>query len=173
MSMVTTSSSCAGPLDVGQRGLHVAHAVDLAVDLVLVGLGPVELDPQRAVARDLHLGPHLDHGVEDDVALLLPGGDLDLGRVDRVDVVVVDRPHVVLGERVLQRLLAADLGAEAALEHLSGGLAGPEPGDADLAAILRKATSIALSNSWPSTSTESLTLFPSRGETVDFTGARV
>ena len=121
------------PVDVGEGGLHLAHAVDLGVDLFLGQLGPGELDPQPAVARHLHDGADLDDGVEGDRPVLLPGGDVDVGRVDGVDVVVGERLGVVLGQRVVQGLLAADLGAEAALEHLAGRLAGPEPGNADLA----------------------------------------
>ena len=44
----------------------------------------------------------------------------------------IDRLGVVLGQRVLERLLAAGLGAEPGLEHLAGRLAGPEARDADL-----------------------------------------
>ena len=55
-----------GPVDVGEGGLHLAHAVDLGVDLLVVEARAGDLDPQAAVAGHLHLGPHLDHGVEGD-----------------------------------------------------------------------------------------------------------
>ena len=75
---------------------------------------------------------HLDDGVELDVARLLAGGDVDLRRRDDVDVFGDDGLGVVLGQRVAQRLLAADLGAEARLEQPARGLAGPEARDPHL-----------------------------------------
>ncbi len=71
-----------------------------------------------------------------DVAVVLARGDLDLGRRDHVDVVLVDRVDVELGQRVAQRLLARDVGAEAGLQQLAGRLAGTEPGNAHLASQL-------------------------------------
>ena len=69
---------------------------------------------------------HLDDRVELDVADLLAGRDVDLGRRDHVDVLGDDRLGVVLGERVAQRLVARHLGAEASLEQPAGSLAGTE-----------------------------------------------
>ena len=46
---------------------------------------------------------------------------------------LLDRLGVVLREGVLERLAPGRLRADAGLEQLAGRLAGPEPGDADLA----------------------------------------
>ena len=43
----------AGRSTSAKRGLHLAHAVDLVVDLLVGELGPGDLDPQAAVARRL------------------------------------------------------------------------------------------------------------------------
>ena len=79
------------------------------------------------MADDGDLRAHLDDGVELDVAVVLAGGDVDLGRRDHVDVLGLDRLDVVLGQRVAQGLVARRLGAQARLEQLAGRLAGPEP----------------------------------------------
>ena len=80
----------------------------------------------------MHLRAHLDDRFELDVAVVLAGGDLDLGRRDHVDVVLGDRVDVELGQRVAQRLLARDLGAEAGLEQPARRLARTEAGHAHL-----------------------------------------
>ena len=60
-----------------------------------------------------------------------PGGDLDLGRRDHVDVLGLDRLDVVLGQRVAQGLLACRPRCpRRASSSLPGRLAGPESGDA-------------------------------------------
>ena len=100
-----------GAVDLDEGAVHLAQAVDLGVDLVLVDRGALDGDRQAAVAGHLDGGAHLDDGVEGDVARLLAAGDVDLGRGDDVDVVLDHRLRVVLGERVLQRLLAADVRA--------------------------------------------------------------
>ena len=103
-----------------------------------------QLDAQLVVADQLHLRADLDDGVELDVAVVLAGGDLDLGRRDDVDVVLVDRVDVVLGQRVLQRLLARDLGAEARFEQIAAApCPGRKPGMRTSRASLRNAASIA------------------------------
>ena len=121
-----------GAVDGLQGAVEVAHAVDLGVERLLVHIGPLERDAEAAVARDLDGRPDLHDGVEGDVARLLAAGDVDLGRGDHVDVVLDDGGGVVLGERVLQGLLATDQWAEAGLEHLAGRLARPEAREADL-----------------------------------------
>ena len=68
----------------------------------------------------------------DDVALVLARGDVDLGRGDDVDLVLGDRlRRSTRGGRAGGRR-PGRLGADAGLEELAGRLAGPEPGDADL-----------------------------------------
>ena len=100
------------------------------------GGGEVELDLEGVVAGELDDRADLDDGVELDVAVLLARGDLDLGRGDRVEVLGDDGVGVEVGQPVLQRLLARDLGAEAGFEDAAGCLAGPEAGDPHLAGQL-------------------------------------
>ena len=125
-----------GALDHLERAVEVAHAVDLRVEGLLVHAGTLERDAQRAVAGDLDGRPHLDHGVEGDVARLLAAGDVDLRRRDHVDVVLDDGRRVVLGQRVVQRLLPTRQRAEPGLEDLAGRLARTEAGKPDLAGDL-------------------------------------
>ena len=121
---------------VGEVGEALAEAVDLGVERLVVGRRVVELDLELVVAGEVHDGPDLDDRVELDVALLLPGGDLDLGRGDRIDVVLDHGVGVVVRDAVLQCLLTRDLGPEARLEDAARRLAGAEPGDAHLASEL-------------------------------------
>src|SRR3546814_7250936 len=74
----------------------------------------------------------LDDGVEGDVAVFLAARDVDLRGRDDVDVVLDDRRGVVLGQGVLEGLLATHKGPEARFEDLAGRLARPEAGQADL-----------------------------------------
>ena len=127
-------SGVVGVLEVGEA---LAERVELRVDVLVVGhRRGLDLDPQRVVARDGDDGTHLDDGVELDVAVVLARGDVDLGRRDDVDRLGDDGVGVVLGQRVAQRLLACDLGAETGLEQPAGRLAGTEPRDLHLAGEL-------------------------------------
>ena len=123
-------------LGVGEIGEPFAQRVDLLVDVVVGDGLERQLDAQLVVADELHLRTDLDDRVELDVAVVLAGRDLDLGRRDDVDVVLVHRVDVVLGQRVLQRLLARDVGAEPRLEQPARRLARTEARDADLAGEL-------------------------------------
>ena len=116
----------------------------LCVDLLVGDLGRLDRDPQALVAADRDLGPDLDDGVEDDVALVLAGGDVDLGRGDDVDVVLGDGLRVVLGQRVLEGLGPGRLGAEPGLEELRGALPGRNPGMRTSRAMRLKAASTSL-----------------------------
>jgi hypothetical protein len=108
------------------------QALDLRVDGGLVGVRARHLHPQPAVAGHRDPGPDLDHCVEDDRSVRLPGGDVDLRRCDDVDVVLPHRLRVVLGQRLAQRLLACRLGPHPRLEDLPGGLPRAEARDPDL-----------------------------------------
>ena len=128
-----------GVVAVGERrgrvfelGEAVAQRVDLPVDGLVLDDRAGDLDLERVVPDDGDLRAHLDDGVELDVAVVLAGGDIDLGRRDHVDVLGLDRLDVVLGQGVAQGLIARRLGAEARLQQLAGRLAGPEPGQLHL-----------------------------------------
>ena len=152
---------------VGEVGEAVAEAVDLVVDRFVADRLDRQLDAQLVVTDEVHLRAHLDDGFELDVAVVLTGGDLDLGRRDHVDVVLGDRVDVELGQRVAERLLARDVGADAAL-RAGGGAPCPDgtPGLALLEPACLKAASIACSNSSAGTVMWSLTLLPSTDSTV-------
>ena len=57
----------------------LAQAIHLGLDHLVVGRREVQLDFERVVAREVDDRPHLDDGVELDVAVLLARSDLDLG----------------------------------------------------------------------------------------------
>ena len=117
-------------------GEALAQRVDLLVDRRVVHRLVRQFDSQLVVAEQAYLRPHLDNGVELDVAVLFAGRDLDLGWCDDVDVVRLDGFHVVLRQRVTQGLLARGFGTEARFEQLPGRLAGPEAGNTHFACQL-------------------------------------
>src|SRR5207302_2726727 len=128
-----------GVVALAQRGgrlLEVGEAlpqvVDLDVDLRVEDGRVLDGDLEGVVALDLDLGPDLDDGVELDVALLLPGGDLELGRGDRVEILGLDGLQVVVGHGVADGPFPGDPGAEMGLEEPAGRLPGPESGDPHL-----------------------------------------
>ena len=122
-------SGVVGVFDVGEA---LAQLVDLGVDHLVGDVGRGDLDLQRVVALDRDLGTHLDDRVELDVAFFLARGDVDLGRRDDVDALGDDGFEIELGQRVAQRLIAGDLGAEAGLEDAARRLPGPEAVDLHL-----------------------------------------
>ena len=91
-----------------------------------------QLDTQAAVARHGDLGPHLQRGVERHRSLFAPTGDLDLRRVDDVDLVLAHGLGEVLRDGVVERLFAGGGDADAGLEHAARRLAGTETGEAHL-----------------------------------------
>src|SRR5439155_17948638 len=122
-----------GVLEVGEP---VAQRVELRVDdLVGNGRGG-HLHPRAQVVLQLDHGTHLEDSVELDVAAFLSGGDVDVGRGDRVEVLRLDGVGVVPGEGIPERLVAGDVGAEAGFEELAGRLAGAEARDLDLSGQL-------------------------------------
>jgi hypothetical protein len=125
-------------LGVGEVGEALAQRVDLFVDVVVGDGHERHFDAQLVVPEQLHLRTDLDNRVELDVAVFLTRGDLDLGRRDDIDVVLVDRFHVVLRQRVLQGLLTRHLAAETRLEQAPGRLAGTKAGDANVPGELAK-----------------------------------
>ena len=118
--------------DLGEQGELLAHPVDLRVD---VGLGDERgrhRDDEPLVARDRHLGPHLDDGVERNGPGLLSGGDVDLRRGDHVELGLFHRLAVQAWQDVAERLLADRLRPETGLEQSTGDPARPKPRDARL-----------------------------------------
>ncbi len=119
-------------LDVDERAVALQLGVDRLLHLVVGRRRVGQLDAQAAVAGDGDLGAHLTRGVEGDRALLGAARHLDLGRRDEVDVVLAHGLGQVLGDGVLQCLLAGGADADAGLEHPARRLAGAEPREADL-----------------------------------------
>ena len=159
------------PLDVLERAEPLPLAADLGVDLVVRYRQRRQLDAQAAIAGQGDLRAHLERGVEGDGAILPAAGDLDLGGVDDIDVVLSDRLGQVLRDGVAQRLLPCRSEADAGFENAD---AAPcrhgMPGSLTSLAILRNARSISRSNSASSIVTESLTLLPSISCSEEFTG---
>ena len=123
-------------VDVDELAMRAEHRVDAALELLVGDLGVGQLHPQAAVAGHADAGPDLDGGVEQDGPVLLAAGDVDVGRVDDVDVVLAHGLGQVARDGVAQGLLARRCRADAGLEHAAGCLARPEPGDADLSGDL-------------------------------------
>ncbi len=162
-----------GPIEVGERAVAGPLGVDRRLHVVVRGGYGGQLHPKAAVARHAHDRAHLARGIERDLALISSTGQLDFGRGDEVDVVLAHGAGEVLRDRVLQRLLPGGVETDAGLEDPPGALPGRKPGRRTSLAIFLKAESTARSNSASSTSTDNLTLLPSRGSSVLFTGSRV
>ncbi len=149
-------------LGVGEVGEALAQRVDLLVDVVVGDRVERELDAQLVVADELHLRTDLDDGVELDVAVVLAGVISISGGAMTSTSCSFDRVDVVLRQRVLQRLLARDVAAEARLEQSPRRLAGTEPGDPHVARqLLERGVDRPLELGRRGTTTCSLTLLPS------------
>ena len=124
------------PGHLSQLAELLAQTVELAADLVIGDLGTGDRGTQALVTGHGDLRSHLDHGLELDGPGLLAPRDLDLGRGDGVDGLILDSLDVVVGQGVTERFLACHLGTEPGFEEAPRRLAGPEAGDAGLAADL-------------------------------------
>ena len=126
-------------IDVAEGPEALQLCGDLGVDF-LVGDGDRrQFDPQAPVARDRDLGANLEGGVDDDRPFLATAGDLHLGRVDDVDLVFTHRLGQVLGDGIVERLLAGWGEADPRFEHPAGHLsAARKPGSPDFLGDLAK-----------------------------------
>ncbi len=167
MSIVAKSPSVRGASESTRSTKRSRSESTCAVDRVVVDRAPLELDAQGVVAHQPHDGADLDDGVELDVARLLPRSDLDLGRGDRVDV--------VLGHRRRRSSRAGRPAAPGRERHRRRGAPrasgaapcpGRKPGIFTSPASLRNAASMACSNSAAGTATRRRTLLSSRASTV-------
>ena len=121
-----------------QRGVLTAEGLYLLLNVLVGGLGGRNLDPQRAVPSDGGPGTDRHHSVKGQRSRLLTACDLNLWRVDGVDVVLHKSPAVVVGQGVVQGLLSPGRLTEPGFQDLSGRLAGPKAGQPDLPGDLTK-----------------------------------
>ena len=130
--MVTKSPSAAAR----STSLRVAKRSRRLLDLLLdVGVGDGEvldagLDP--VVRRQRDRRPHGDLGAELEGLVVLEPGDRDLRLRERHQVVVLERLHVELGQRVVDRLVQDGATADLAVDHGRRDLALAEAGDVHL-----------------------------------------
>ena len=100
------------PIDVLQHGVGLAEAVDLGVDLLVGddrrgdGHSKVVAGPGSSIS-----GRTSTSASKDQLALFLPGGDVDVGLGDGVDQGVGDGAGVEVGHRFANRLGAQRLAA--------------------------------------------------------------
>ena len=120
------------PIDVAERPEPLQLRGKLGLDLVVGHGDRRQLDAQAPVAGHVDLGAHLERGVEGHRAVLAAAGDLHVGRFDDVDLVFAHGLGEVLGDGVVERLLAGRGEADAGLEDTARHLAGAEPGKPDL-----------------------------------------
>ena len=90
---------------------------------------------QALVLAQGHLREH-SYGSLEGEALLAHVQKLHLGIAHHLQLLLLHGLLVGVGQGDVHRLLIEHLGAEHGLDHLPGGLAGAEAGDADLAALL-------------------------------------
>ena len=117
------------------RVLEVGEALAQGVDLARrrPRRGPPDVGTARPASPSYPLsstiGPHLDDGVELDVAVSSPAVMSISGGAIVSSSSRSTASRVVVGQRVPQRLLPGDVGAEPGLEQPAGRLAGTEAGD--------------------------------------------
>ena len=97
---------------------------------VTVALSMVTVMPSRSGSSNL--GPDVDLGGEGQLLAVVQAGDLHLGAAQRVQLRLLDRLAVQLGQRVVDGLLQHGSPADPLVDDPLRHPAGPEPGDAHL-----------------------------------------
>jgi hypothetical protein len=120
-------------LDRLELRVGVPQLVDDLRDHRVVDRPDLRREPEVLVIAELHLGPDLDHGLEEQRLPLLGLGDLDLGAGQRDDVLVLDRLAEGILHQMVDRIVENGRRPENPLEHEARGLARPEPRHANLA----------------------------------------
>ena len=117
-----------GALDVGEGAEALAQRCDLLLDVGVGDLEVVDLGLEAVVVGQLDGRLDVDLGGE--LELLVRGevGDLDLGLGQRLQVVLLERLHVLLRHEVLHGLLEDDLAADLPVDDRGGTLPRRKPG---------------------------------------------
>jgi len=134
-------------------GLGVAELVHDLLDHRLVDRVDFGLEPEVLEIAELHLRPDLDNRLEKDGFALLALGNLDLGRCQRLNLLVTNCLAVGLVDELLQRLIGIAEG-RAPARAPRGALARPEAGDAGLTRERPTAWSMARERRRPEARTE-------------------
>ena len=122
-------------LDGVEPGRALAQAVELRVQRLVGHLDLAAADLELLVLAELGLGadPDLDRELQR-LALARHVAEVELRLADRDHARGVDRRRVPAGERVAHRLVEHGVAAHPLQDHRGRCLAGPEPGDAQVAA---------------------------------------
>ena len=120
-----------------EAGVALGHLVQALLNVVSADLDLFLLRGQALVLAELDLGIHGNGRLEGEAVLVdLVVHDLDLGIADNVEAALADGLRICLGQGDVNGIAVENARAVELFDHLAGGLAGAEAGNAELAAGL-------------------------------------
>ena len=120
-----------------EAGVALGHLVQALLNVVSADLDLFLLRGQALVLAELDLGIHGNGRLEGEAVLVdLVVHDLDLGIADNVEAALADGLRICLGQGDVNGIAVENTRAVELLNHLAGGLAGAEAGNAELTACL-------------------------------------
>ena len=131
-SMVTKSPSAAAR-STGREGAEaLTQRLDLLVDVGVGDLDVLDAGLEALVVGELEVGLHVDLGGELEGLVVLELRHLDLRLGQRLEVVLLERGHVLLRDDGVDRLVEDRAAADLAVDDRRRNLAAAEAGDVDL-----------------------------------------
>ena len=120
-----------------KAGVALGHLVQALLNVISADLDLFLLRGQALVLAELDLGIHGNGRLEGEAVLVdLVVHDLDLGIADNVEAALADGLRICLGQGDVNGIAVENTRAVELLNHLAGGLAGAEAGNAELTARL-------------------------------------
>ena len=124
-------------VDGDEAGVALGHLIEALLDIVGADLDLFLLSRQALVFAELDLGIHGNGRLEGEAVLVdLVVHDLDLGIADNIEAALADGLRICLGQGDVNGIAVENARAVELFDHLAGGLAGAEAGNAELAAGL-------------------------------------
>ena len=120
-----------------EAGVALSHLVQALLHIVSADLDLLLLGGQALVLAELDLGVHGDGRLEGETVLVdLVVHDLNFGIADDIESTLADGLRICLGQSDVNGIAVEHARAVELFDHLAGGLAGAEAGNAELVAGL-------------------------------------
>ena len=120
-----------------EAGVALSHLVQALLHIVSADLDLLLLGGQALVLTELDLGIHSDGRLEGEAVLVdLVVHDLNFGIADDIESALADSLRICLGQSDVNGIAVEHARAVELFDHLAGGLAGAEAGNAELVAGL-------------------------------------